>query len=190
VTAKFVKLTTLSMLLAASVGCGEFTRQGRSPMILVVEELTVDEQHTLLSDVITGGSILNDMATVSLKTILKDPGSPTSAAAPSDLNMVTINRYRVEYQRTDGRNTAGVDVPYPFDSAISVTVCSCGTSEAAFELVRHSAKEEAPLKALSFNRNIISTIATVTFYGHDLAGNDISGSGSIGINFGDFADED
>jgi hypothetical protein len=30
----------------------------------------------------------------------------------------------------------------------------------------------------------------VTFYGRDLAGNDISVTGTLGINFGNFADPD
>ena len=58
-----------------------------------------------------------------------------------------------------------------------------------FQIVRHSAKAEAPLAALSPAGNIISTIATVTFYGHDLAGNEISTSANMGIDFADFADE-
>jgi hypothetical protein len=69
-----------------------------------------------------------------------------------------------------------------------VTVPATGNAEAAFEIVRHSAKEEAPLAALRFNDDIISTIAEVTFYGRDQAGNEVSASASIGINFGNFAD--
>jgi hypothetical protein len=34
----------------------------------------------------------------------------------------------------------------------------------------------------------ISTIAEVTFYGRDLAGNDIEATGTIQVNFGDFVD--
>jgi hypothetical protein len=56
--------------------------------------------------------------------------------------------------------------------------------------VRHVAKAEAPLKALSTSNLIISTIAEVTFYGKDLAGNDVVAAGSIGISFGNFADPD
>jgi hypothetical protein len=80
-----------------------------------------------------------------------------------------------------------VDVPYSFDSGLTLTV---GESAEAtvFQIVRHSAKEEAPLKALSFNRDIISTIATVTFFGRDQAGNDVSTTATMGIDFGDFAD--
>jgi hypothetical protein len=100
---------------------------------------------------------------------------------------VTITRYRVVYRRADGRNTPGVDVPFPFDSGMTVTVGGDGAS-AGFEIVRSSAKREAPLRALATNPESISTIAEVTFYGQDQAGNDVSATGTIGINFANFAD--
>jgi hypothetical protein len=100
---------------------------------------------------------------------------------------VTFNRYRVSYQRTDGRNTPGVDVPHAFDSAVTFTVTNDVTA-ANFQLVRHSAKEEAPLRALATSNAIISTIAQVTFYGRDQAGNEVTVSGNISVDFGNFAD--
>ena len=60
---------------------------------------------------------------------------------------------------------------------------------ATFELVRHSAKLEAPLAGLAQSIGLIySTVADVTFFGHDQAGNDLSVTGSIGVQFGNFAD--
>jgi hypothetical protein len=189
VTAKFVKLLLVVALVALSSACGEFTREGRSPVVLVVDSLFVnDDQGTLNSDVLTKGSTFNDVAEVQMRIILKDPGAPGITVNPTLLNAVTITRYRVEYRRTDGRAVQGVDVPYAFDSAVTLTVPSDGTGTTTFQLVRHSAKEEAPLRALSSNFDIISTIAYVTFYGRDQAGNDISATASIGIDFGDFAD--
>ena len=189
VTAKFVKLLVVVSLIAASSACGEFTREGRSPVVLVVDSLFVnDDQGTLNSDVLTKGSTLNDRAEVEMRVILKDPGAPGVTVNPTLLNAVTITRYRVEYRRTDGRSVQGVDVPYAFDSAMTITVPSDGTGTTTFQLVRHSAKEESPLRALSSNFDIISTIAYVTFYGRDQAGNDISATASIGIDFADFAD--
>jgi hypothetical protein len=206
VTAKLVKSVVLLTLAAlASSSCGEFTREGRSPAIVVVRSLLVARGDTpdelvgnLLSDVIvlrTSPSpcsditpcrtIFNDVGEVQMSLILKDPAI---AASPSELNQVTINRYRVEYRRTDGRNTPGVDVPFPFDSAITFTVLNDGVASMDFEIVRHAAKEEAPLKALGVNGNIISTIARVTFFGRDQAGNEVSVWGDVGVDFGDFAD--
>jgi hypothetical protein len=54
--------------------------------------------------------------------------------------------------------------------------------------VRHAAKKEMPLLPLVSNRNTITTIADVTFFGKDLAGNDVQATGSIQVDFGNFAD--
>ena len=210
-TAKLVKSVVLLTLAAlASSSCGEFTREGRSPAFVVVRSLLVARGDTpdelvgnLLSDVIVlrtspapcsdvspCRTIFNDVGEVQMSLISKDPGVPGIGSNPSNLNQVTINRYRVEYRRTDGRNTPGVDVPFPFDSAVTFTVLSDGVASMGFEIVRHAAKEEAPLKALGVNGNIISTIARVTFFGRDQAGNEVSVWGDVGVDFGDFADPD
>jgi hypothetical protein len=191
VTAKFVKLLLVVALVALSSACGEFTREGRAPVVVVVDHLAPaaeEDQGTMLSDVLTKGSTFNDLAEVEMRLISKDPGVPGIASNPSLLNAVTITRYRVEYRRTDGRSTQGVDVPYAFDSAATFTIPNDGTGGTIFQIVRHSAKEEAPLKALSSNLDIISTIAYVTFYGRDQAGNDVSVTATMGIDFADFAD--
>ena len=59
-----------------------------------------------------------------------------------------------------------------------------------FEMVRHQAKREAPLRSLvnSGGRLFISSIAYVTFYGTDLAGNDVQVTGTISVSFSDYAD--
>ena len=207
---KWMQRTTLGSIVTlaiVSAGCGDLARQGRSPVQLVINSLEAapgaepDEMGTtLLSDVITSvnqtvngqtvrvPTTFNDVGQVVMSLILKDPGQPGLPAAPSSLNQVTITRYRVTYRRTDGRNTPGVDVPFPFDSAVTFTVPNDGTVEAGFEIVRHTAKQEAPLAPLRANSDVIATITEVTFYGHDLAGNDITATGTIGINFGNFAD--
>jgi len=190
VTAKFAKLLILATVVAVSASCGDLVRQGHAPVTLVVKSLLDGEdQSTLRSDVITKGSIVDDMAKVVMSLVLKDPGSLNVTNEPTLLNQVTIDRYRVEYQRTDGRNVQGVDVPFAFDAAMTFTVPPDGDSdEFVFEIVRHTAKGEAPLLALSQSRGIINTIATVTFYGHDQVGNKISATAMMAINFADFAD--
>ena len=57
-----------------------------------------------------------------------------------------------------------------------------------FTLVRHQAKVEAPLGALASNFLIVSTIAEVTFYGHDQTGRAVSVMGKISVHFANFAD--
>ncbi len=208
-TVKLVKFVAVLALAGMSASCGEMSRQGRSPVQIVIRSLSAasgasssDTGGTLQSDVVVlvteepcspespCPTIVNDVGEVEMALVLKDPGSPGVPASPTALNMVTIDRYRVEYRRTDGRNVQGVDVPYAFDSGLTFTIPSDGQATAGFQIVRHTAKQEAPLRALRSNGTIISTIATVTFYGRDQAGNEISASGNIGIDFGDFADPD
>ena len=195
-TAKLILL--LAAVTAGQVSCGSVVRDGKSSVYLVVDSLVAKragssdpEGGTLLSDVVTKGSTFNDVATVTLRMSPKDIG-PTGTTQPSLNNEVTINRYRVVYRRADGRNTPGVDVPYGFDGAATGTIPVGGTLKLGFELVRHIAKEESPLIQLRFaNGNtppVISTITDVTFYGRDQVGNELNVTGSMLINFGDFAD--
>ena len=180
-------------------GCGEFVRSSRSPSQLVIESLEGasgaepgEFGGTMHSDVLTivdnAQTIFGDLGRATFRIILRDQGVPGVVASPSIINQVTLSRYRVVYRRTDGRNTPGVDVPHPFDSGLTLTVPPDGTAIAGFDIVRLVAKLEAPLAALRSGETFISTIAEVTFYGRDQAGNELSATGSIGISFGNFGD--
>jgi hypothetical protein len=194
----------LAALVAASVSCGDVVRQGRSPMYLVIDTLTAAKSPGttfstfLLSDVIfnvtSGGTcttlapcptFFNDVGQVTLRLVPKDV---TSTVAPTTNNDVTITAYHVAYRRTDGRNTPGVDVPFPFDGAVTVTVAAGGNATISFEIVRSVAKEEPPLVQLISSAQVITTLADVTFYGKDRVGNDVSVTGTIQIDFGNFGD--
>jgi hypothetical protein len=196
-------------LIGAGCGSSYVRDQGRGPTqatVSLLEGAPGAEPDkfgtTLASDVLTnvrktiGGvqtiipTIFSDNGRVTMSLMLKDPGLPGAPTSPTAVNDVTFTRYRVVYTRTDGRNTPGVDVPYPFDSAVTFTTSANATSTAGFDLVRVAAKEEAPLRALVTNPQFISVIAEVTFYGKDRVGNDVSASGSIGITFGNFGDPD
>ncbi len=209
-TAKSMRFMTLAAGLSVLVvaGCGQYVReQGRGPTQVVIlgfegaSGAKPDEfGATLNSDVVTlvkqtvsnqevqVPTIYNDLGRVVMTLILKDPGQPGVTTVPTPINQVTFTRYRVSYKRADGRNTPGVDVPYAFDSGATFTVPAEGNVTANFELVRHIAKEEAPLKTLGSNGVLLNTIADVTFYGRDQAGNEVTATGSIGIVFGNFGD--
>jgi hypothetical protein len=189
------KLLPLACLAAMTAGCSEFIRQDQTPVTLVIDALEAASGAattfggTLQSDVQTivddQPTYFSDNGRVIMRLIMKDPLS-----APSPINAVTINRYRVTFRRADGRNTPGVDVPYPFDSAVTFTVSGGTPVTRSFELIRHVAKTEAPLLALVNSFVVISTVAEVTFYGHDQTGREISVVGTMGIQFGNFADPD
>jgi hypothetical protein len=203
----FTSILVVGALAGASTSCGEYVQdQGRSPSQIVIESLTgargnvpTELGNPLVSDVETVvttpdpctttspcPTVYNDIGQVVMSLVLKDPGQAGIDSTPSLLNQVTFNRYRVEYRRADGHNTPGVDVPYPIDSGVTFTVPKDSNVTAAFELVRNTAKRESPLRELRGSGLVLSTIANVTFYGRDQAGNNVTATGSIGVNFGDF----
>jgi hypothetical protein len=192
-------IVLLAAVIAANVSCGSVVRDGKSPVYLVMDSLLAKrglsndpEGGTLMSDVVTKGGIVNDLGTVTLRISPKDIGPTATATTPSLNNEVTINRYRVVYRRADGRKDPGVDVPYAFDGAATGTIPVGGSLKLSFELVRHVAKAESPLFQLRFTNGntppVISTITDVTFYGRDQVGNELKVTGSILIDFADFAD--
>jgi hypothetical protein len=212
---RFRTLAAAVACAAALSGCSDTIREGSGPvqaMVTSLEAAPGAEPNkfggTLSSDVLTlvkkdeNGvkvkvpTIFNDVGRVVVTAVLKNPGAPGSPTAPTAMNDVTFTRYRVVYTRADGRNTPGVDVPYPFDSAVTFTARVGSPGQASFELVRNVAKEEAPLRALctstpfclSVSNTLITTLADVTFYGQDRTGNDVTARASIGITFGDFGD--
>ena len=191
---KLLPVASIACLAAMTAACGDMVMNDRSSGIVVIDSLQAASgaddpptfSGTLNSDVLTEGAVFSDSARVTMRVIGKDPTELLSLG-----NSVTINRYLVTFRRSDGRNTPGVDVPFPFDSAVTFTVTPGSQSTtASFEFIRHTAKVEAPLLALRNSFSIIATVADITFFGRDQAGREIAATGSIGVQFGNFADPD
>jgi hypothetical protein len=185
-------------IVMLGAGCGELHQQGTASSYLIVNSLDAASgaepnrfSGTLQSDVVTvvAGSptIFNDFARVRLTMALKDPGGSELPTTPTSNNFITIDRYHVRYFRADGRSEPGVDVPYAFDGAFTLTVRGNETT-GSFTLVRHQAKAEAPLAGLARNRLVISTLAEITFFGHDQTGREVSTLARITVDFANFGD--
>ena len=161
-------LISLTAVILATASCGDVATSSRAPVILSITSLTP-----------SGGpccAISNpgtDVGTAVLAVSMKD-----ATLTPGPNNQVTITRYHVEYSRADGRNVPGVDVPNPFDGVTTTSI----PGPVTFDLVRQVAKKEMPLTQIT-GSNVVSTIAEITFFGHDLVGNDVSASGTLLINF-------
>lgn len=189
-------------------GCSSFLTKQSTTSYLILDSLQTATGRepdkfsgTLASDVQTyvkkddgtGAQVLlpfifADNLVASFRLAMKDPGSIESPNAPSANNFITVTRYHVKFVRSDGRNTEGVDVPYAFDGAMTVTVGADG-AKATMTLVRIQAKTEAPLRGfVGFNGPSLSTIAEITFYGKDQTGRDVTVTGSVSVNFADWAD--
>jgi hypothetical protein len=192
--------------ILASAGCGDVVTTGHSSAFLIISSLEVasgadptkfgnvlnSDVETLVSSSVNGQTVkvptvFNDPATVTFRVEMKNPTGPTP---PGAINDITITRYHVTYRRADGRNTQGVDVPYAFDGAFTVTVPNGGSAQGGFDIVRHQAKREPPLSNMrgGGGTQLLSVIAEVTFYGSDQAGNEVAVTGTVSINFADFGD--
>jgi hypothetical protein len=199
----------IATAMTTANGCGEAVRAGRAPVVLVIDRLegasgsdaakfsTVlhSDVETLVARGVAGTetsvpTVFGDVGQAALHIALKDVGQPGNPAAPTDNNAVTITRYRVAYRRTDGRNVPGIDVPYAFEGAATVTIGGNAPTVIPLELVRVQAKQEPPLRSLRGGGGAlaISAIADVTFYGRDLVGHEVSAAGALSIVFADWAD--
>ncbi|HEX4566840.1 MAG TPA: hypothetical protein VH138_09420 [Vicinamibacterales bacterium] len=192
-----IAVAGLLAALLALTSCGDTVSTGQSPAYLQLVSLEGAKGGGPNSGTF-GTSVASDVVTLVPKktgtpTVFADNGQATlqllmkdSTLSPSPANAVTITQYHVKYTRADGHNVQGVDVPYEFDGALTFTITNSGSL--AFTLVRVQAKQEAPLAALVNNPGVISTIAEVTFYGHDQNGRAVNVSGRLTIDFSDWGD--
>ena len=204
ILSNLTRLTVLSAFALVGSGCGsDLLRTGRSPVYLTITNFALTNGATgntasnLLSDVqtlveqqINGQTvkvptIFNDTATATLRVVAKDPKIETT-----DMNAITVTRYRIVFRRADGRSTPGVDVPYGWDGGVSVTIPAGGEAAVPFDIVRHSSKSEPPLANLVNNGGVqfIYAIAEITFFGRDQNGNEITTTGLVDVAFSDFGD--
>jgi hypothetical protein len=205
-----MRLAGAALCAVTAAGCGsELLRTGRSPVFLAITQIDAAKGNDtgtfatpLLSDVETlvevtvNGTttkvptIFNDLGRAAFEVVAKDQTLTASPTTP--INAVTLQRYRVTYRRTDGRSTPGVDVPFPIEGGLTATIAPGQSGEVIFDLVRHAAKSEPPLRNLRHlgGSIFISTVAEVTFYGRDQNGNEVVATGTVDVTFADFGDED
>jgi len=201
----FVAVSAMAALHLASCTTPDTLEQDTTNTFIVVEQVQgaqgsptgspTDELESdvcsLTQDEATGESfctIAADYGVVQMSAVLKNQNQ----LDPTFLNDVTFTSYRVTYTRSDGRNTPGVDVPYPFDGATNfIVTVGAGASSRAFILVRIQAKLEPPLINMrgAGGALALSAIAEIEFFGHDNAGRAISAKGFLNIHFADFADQ-
>ena len=204
VLSSVTRIVVVAICAAAASGCGsELLRTGRSPAYLTIQAFAITNgasddtgpnlrsdvqtlvERTIGDDTVRVPTIFNDIGVATIAVVAKDPTAPTSP-----INSVTITRYRIAFRRVDGRNTPGVDVPFGWDGATSVTIPIGGSADVGFEIVRHSSKQEPPLRNLVNNGGVqfIYTIAEITFFGRDQNGNEVTVTGSVDVAFSDFGD--
>lgn len=176
-------------------GCApDYVTENSSPVIVRV---TAVSPNVLESDVRSGskaaatgeGGLFTcpDFATVGVAVRAKNP---TLNIANKVAMGVFFESYSVRFFRTDGRGVEGVDVPYRITGNMTrvVDVETSGSTGIPIEVVRHQAKNEPPLSTI-FQTSVLTMMAEITLYGRTTAGEKVSGSGMMQIDFADYGDD-
>jgi hypothetical protein len=178
----------LALGLAVGVsGCTpDYVTSSTAPVLFIMASL--NDGQVMDSDIRTSsGTICPDFAPAALAVRAKNPNA-TTITVPQH---VLVQQYEVRYFRTDGRGAEGVDVPYRFTGPIGaeVDLATSGATAISIEVVRRQAKLEPPLSNIT-GFQIVSMIAEVTISGQTVAGQPVSASGRMQIDFADFGDSD
>jgi hypothetical protein len=174
-------------LALAAGGCApDYVTGSTAPVLFIIAAL--NDGQVLDSDIQTSsGTICPDFAAVDLAVRAKNPNTVTITVPQH----VLVQQYDVRYFRSDGRASPGLDVPYAISGPMSaeVDVAAGGTTPVSIEVVRRQAKLEPPLSSIT-GFQIVSMIAEVTISGQTVAGQAVSASGRMQINFADYGDAD
>lgn len=196
---RFMTLGAVILALGMlGVGCSPLVDESEAPNRLVVLEITTTNVSgatgVLQSDVVT----IVDTDAGPVATVFEDVAGVTFrntwfafGVTPTDLNDLVVTRYRVTYQRSDGRNQPGKDVPFPFDGTLNVHVPVNDVGTGQFTLVRAQAKLEEPLFSLRNGgaEGELSVTAFIEFWAHDLIGRGVRTTATYPIHFADWADQ-
>ena len=135
-------------------------------------------------------------------TIFNDPGQATIPAgdegsglrrtSPNAAHVQQLHHRHAVPRRVRRGPTAtmsqGVDVPYAFDGAATTTVTGTPPRCAFHARPEPGEGRGAAQGAAAETDVLITTIAKVTFYGHDQTGAKSACSGNIEVTFGNFGD--
>lgn len=180
--------TVAAMMALALTACGtaDYVTDSRASVLMIIA--AINDGAVLDSDVRNGVNstvVCPDTVNVSVAVRNKNPNVPS----PRVPGAVLIQRYEVQYFRSDGRSGQGLDVPYTISGplATAVDVADSGTTEVPIEVVRRQAKLEPPLSNIT-GFDIVSMTAVITLAGETVSGDAVTDVGRMQIDFADFGD--
>jgi len=180
---KAARLGLIALVSVLVFSCKEINKSG-APVELI---LTTDQTLSTL-DILGGTGCNQDIGTVHIRSILLQTGNGN---LPVDTRFedVQLDRYEVTYVRTDG----GTLIPQPFVRAISQTITTGGSaSSTPFIAFPPGAFSQAPFAALlpvnggrdpETGKNFVQMELVLTVFGQTLAGERVSGSTRVPLNF-------
>lgn len=196
---KSVPRALVILVATVALGCGAAGSldDTENAVILVIHEIVPSTDHAF-GDVITGGTILDDTIDVDFTANLKATTGPPGSPGEPTLQDVVIERYQVEFIRTDG----GTATPPGFQRGMNLRVqlsepnqTTLNISSATLVVAPSTIKAQQPISFLidpGFEPSTgfvnIQVDARITFFGRTLSGDPVTATGSIGINFANFGD--
>jgi len=171
----------------AMAGCtADYAKQGNAPVMLIIAGIA---PNPMSSEVLLGGTICPDFAILAVANRAKNP----NVTVPQVPQAIIVDHYEVSYYRSDGRATQGVDVPYSISGnlAAAFDAKTSGTDALTIEVVRRQAKLEPPLIQLRDSGGqalIVTMFARITLYGKTIAGQVVTATQSMQIDFADYVD--
>jgi hypothetical protein len=192
-TKMILSLTAVISAILFLYSCNPIENDSKSSSMLIIENIQgkdIDGKaaNYLQSDVIkSDSSVTADVASATLRAETLDPAP---ILGTSQFNDILVTRFTVSYSRTDGKNSPGVDVPYPFEGSLSALVKVGSTTTFSFVVVREVAKLELPLVKLADGRaeGVLQVTAKIDFYGHDMTNNNVKTTGYLTIYFANYVD--
>jgi hypothetical protein len=187
-----------SLILTAAfllLSCNALEKNTQSASMLVINSLRGttlkgDAADYLQSDVLiedpdTGAqTITADSAIVNVTATLLEP---TPSLPTSVYNDIQLERYVVTFSQPNGNKVEGRDVPYSFEGRLSALVKVGTDLDVSFIIVREVAKIEPPLIDLRDYYDVLQVTAKIDFYGKDMAGKSVKGTGYLTIFFANYA---
>ena len=170
-----------------------YSTDNNSNVLLIIT--VINGGTPLKSDVLTKGSVVSDSVAVDTAVRFKNINIPTTPSVP---NAVLFERYEISYRRSDGRGVQGQDVPYTISGNMSAgaDVTRGDNTTLNIEVVRAQAKLEPPLRNLQSVTGtslggalVVTMFADITIHGRTVSGQTVTASGSLQIDFADYADQ-
>ena len=185
-TGKIGSIAVAALAAAALLSCKESNSQS-APVTLVVSTT----QNLQRIDLQPGAlNCDQNVGTVNIRNIVVQNTRPSdNLPTNSTLDDVKITSYSISYRRTDG----GTSVPNSFSRSISLVVPVNGNGNlGTFLLLQTDALTQAPFAALlpqnggrdpQTGRPVVQMDITLTVFGETLAGERVSGSTRIPLDF-------
>jgi hypothetical protein len=196
-----VCLWVAAAMLFMMTGCNATGEIDNTQNAVVLVLVSITPSTDPFGDVLTsGGMILDDTVDVVFSAHLKAPvtGADANTVAPT-LQDIILERYEVVYERTDG----GSQTPAGFERGISLRVRMTPHGEVVLRessisglVIAPSTTKAQPPVSLLIDPGFESTTgyiniqvnAHITFFGRTIAGDPVTATATVGINFADFGD--